>query len=98
MDLNPLCVHVFIIYKLTHVYFPVGDEKLTNCCTEVSTTPIKDPIIGVRRQPKSGNCVEALIFQTENRATFCIYRKAPWVRSSPFLIGGLKFTFYCHRL
>uniref|UniRef100_A0A8C6TXM7 Chemokine interleukin-8-like domain-containing protein n=1 Tax=Neogobius melanostomus TaxID=47308 RepID=A0A8C6TXM7_9GOBI len=70
------------LMSLLHSGSAVGDEKLTDCCTSVSRNRIKDPIIGVLRQSKSGNCVEALIFQTENRALFCIYPKAPWVRSA----------------
>ncbi|TKS87421.1 hypothetical protein D9C73_021545 [Collichthys lucidus] len=56
-------------------------EKLSDCCTRVSTRKPIDPIIGYRFQRAQAPCVPAVIFQTEKRK-YCTYVKAPWVLST----------------
>ncbi|XP_051738891.1 uncharacterized protein LOC127506443 isoform X1 [Ctenopharyngodon idella] len=66
-----------VIWTITVSAHPV--EKVSTCCTVVSTAEFTDPIIGFRMQKQSLPCVKAIIFQTE-RGEFCIDWTRPWVQ------------------
>ncbi|KAK0143030.1 hypothetical protein N1851_018854 [Merluccius polli] len=63
-------------------------EKLADCCTQVDKEEITQPILGFLTQAKAGECVNAIIFQTET-GFFCSKFDAPWVRRKiKELMGG----------
>ncbi|KAK0143026.1 hypothetical protein N1851_018850 [Merluccius polli] len=55
-------------------------EKPADCCTQVGTQEITEPILDFYMQRKSGSCVNAIIFQTET-GYYCSKIDAPWVRT-----------------
>uniref|UniRef100_A0A667YFQ0 Chemokine interleukin-8-like domain-containing protein n=1 Tax=Myripristis murdjan TaxID=586833 RepID=A0A667YFQ0_9TELE len=57
-----------------------AEWKQWDCCKEVSTKELTEPIIGYELQEENLPCVKAVIFQTE-KGSFCSYVGAPWVRA-----------------
>uniref|UniRef100_A0A667YRZ6 Chemokine interleukin-8-like domain-containing protein n=1 Tax=Myripristis murdjan TaxID=586833 RepID=A0A667YRZ6_9TELE len=52
--------------------------KHSDCCKEVSSKEITEPIIGYELRKGNPPCVPAVIFLTE-KGHYCTYIKAPWV-------------------
>ncbi|KAM4694985.1 eotaxin-like [Discoglossus pictus] len=50
------------------------------CCAGVTRAKIPYTIISYKKQPVSGDCVNAVIFQTDSKGSFCSDPKAKWVR------------------
>ncbi|KAI4891429.1 hypothetical protein NFI96_018616, partial [Prochilodus magdalenae] len=56
-----------------------GQQKLGECCREVSTKNITVPITGFRLQNRDPPCVKAVIFYTANGA-MCSHWRESWVQ------------------
>uniref|UniRef100_A0A3Q2E5X1 Chemokine interleukin-8-like domain-containing protein n=2 Tax=Cyprinodon variegatus TaxID=28743 RepID=A0A3Q2E5X1_CYPVA len=64
-------------------------EKLATCCTKVTNTEIKEPILDFLIQKANGQCVNAVIFQTET-GLYCSHIRAPWVKRKIQKFRGTK--------
>ncbi|XP_030204899.1 C-C motif chemokine 4 isoform X1 [Gadus morhua] len=54
-------------------------EKVSECCTTVSTKQITETIVDYMVQKKNLPCVNAIIFQTESGRLYCCKHNEPWV-------------------
>ncbi|CAL8399861.1 unnamed protein product [Arctogadus glacialis] len=54
-------------------------QKLSECCTKVSTQQITKTIVDYMVQKKNLPCVNAVRFQTESGRLYCCKRNEPWV-------------------
>ncbi|KAL0966375.1 hypothetical protein UPYG_G00294520 [Umbra pygmaea] len=83
------CLTIFAVILSLMATSTEANNKIHNCCTEVSRQKITATIIGARVQKKNLPCVNAIIFETVD-GEVCSHWKEDWVRKAFFQLENAR--------
>ncbi|XP_076866809.1 uncharacterized protein LOC143518224 [Brachyhypopomus gauderio] len=91
MPTNPAVMrNLVIVVIIAFTTWTITDaQKITPCCTKVSTAKLTESIIGFRLQKKNLPCITAVIFETE-RGHFCVDPRQRWVQEKVMELRSAK--------